>query len=804
MGYINRDLNVGYTCRVMLSAEIAHYPNVYGDADIVQAPKFTGFGITTVFLTDRYMSGFNIVHNNPRFEVYDVNGLVTTIYGNKAVLDIMVIPIDIVETVDFQFWQDMNTGEYLWRGLEKSNLPDTRMDIAYTSDSNYRGYVNGLLYSGATQGNMSLTRESNFIAIATGILPPSGAGGVFSGSASVMGNTDFEDNIYSYSISGNSVINGTNYSCQMLAEFRGNSVSLSGTNASAFNNPGIFADINSYPVRYRYLVSNAAGDISSLCEFSDINGKNWTGAKSPYFEYQGQQKILVSGSLSGFNPIYSPACNYSQNSLNGWSIDDEAPDYIGDINLLNSELMNDINIDNIKNTRVMMYPSLNSDGGNCKLELAQSVEIDDFSDGWDAINCSIFDGVISDVSANAKISKSFFRNNLYPGESGVIGDTLDMTKLLPHIPILGNLYLTGNLNDSIDITIKCGERSWKYRPVNISSKELLFDLTRPTGDCWELDTANTYYDNCSVEKRIGNGDCVYTDERPEQGSLYGASLFDEIIISGFTQGNILNGLGCKRTEDACFIVGDEFCNTRECGGGSDGGDEESQIERNRYITVLTNGRYAEIPHNQRDITKSGVETWVFPRLFELNRIGSEKLLFPRDDYKVFDCKASAFNGGSNPRVDDIFTESAYIGWLEQGCYTDGVIPIRPRCDSMTCAYFYLKDSDSVDCIMNIGANISGFVNAGGDRISVRDTSYFDDESLQDCVQYVSNRHGSESTLDYFCDSEIKNITQYSELLDGVVYRYAMRLLCGKSGKIWRDISGKILRGINILRGSDYE
>jgi len=224
----------------------------------------------------------------------------------------------------------------------------------------------------------------------------------------------------------------------------------------------------------------------------------------------------------------------------------------------------------------------------------------------------------------------------------------------------------------------------------------------------------------------------------------------------------------------------------------------------------------------------GIEVWNFPRLSELKtQLPSKgnRLIFPRDDFEGITITMNEPAGGVEPNVSDLFSSAGYIGWLKQGNYSQGYIPIKPKCDTMDLKYLYNKTWSTTEGIIDLGVNWQGFTDKEEHRILLENNSY--EHTENDPIQYMTGSFKNEVAAKYQVLSDVqpeppeptdppspppekaydtKYEKNYPTVIDGFLYRFAARFLGKVKGKIWRNEAGKILRNAvgKILRGDGFD
>ena len=292
MSYVNRETadGLGYRAAVSLSGELAEYPATLITAKYCFAPVFRGFGLEAKLKVDAYMIGaYTMSLCAPVWQVFDSGGLVLEIPGLEAELDIAAAPRDLTERLEVEFARD-SLGEYVWRGLPKSNLPETEARYYYESGSGWAGTVNGIPFAAEAPGAMSFTVGCNEEPMYGS--PAFEPGGAFAGSAALAGG---ESPRFSYTAEADQNIPGAAMHSRIAMGAGGGSLSIEGEHLINLIDPGVAISMTEPPWSYRYNVTDRPGLSLSAARFSDANGNAWQGAVSPWFSYGGICSVTASG-----------------------------------------------------------------------------------------------------------------------------------------------------------------------------------------------------------------------------------------------------------------------------------------------------------------------------------------------------------------------------------------------------------------------------------------------------------------------------------------------------------------------------
>lgn len=805
MRFVNRDESTcGYKCKVNLSAAIRHYSGTLLPTAYVFAPQFIGFGLICRLKVDYLSLSQNNGVRNPVWHIYTSLGAeLLTVEGLECSLDIAVRPSAMTEYANLDFC--MSDGEPEWVGLPESNLPRTEMTLDYETEGYYIGTVNGVDYSAYIPTSIELAVGHDFTTspYTEEGLPDSGE---LAASAVYSGDDDFQGS-YTYTMTGRGSLGTETCDKTLILASHGNSITMEGENCGEFSEtPFISASVTSWPISYKYHITERSGLSLSAVSFSDRNGNNWRGASSDRYEYMGVQNVQAEGAF--FGTSHSETADPVFTINNTWQISDPAPEKCGGITCLDPEKLNDysVTVENpethreteYKPQRVQIWPPL-GDNGDLEGELNirfSSVDLDTFQSDWDASGCTFTNRTVSNVTEGASLSKSGFMRLPYSGEHG----NLTAAELVPHWPLGNIVRLRGSglsTDTNLTLTITGKERTYTYLPTAKNASYYEYDLTRPIKSTKQEKT-DTYYDlsRCEdYEGEEGDPDAKYwIEEKDCQARLYGPTLFTSISFSGFEEGKqyLLSKIECdyKANSALCFFA-DEFKSVTECGHQKVSG-QEHPILRNRHGIICHSGRFAEIPNNQEDITPQGAVSWRFPTVSSIEGNSGSRLIFPRDDYGAISISAKDRSSGDS--AINAVSEMAYIGWIT------GEGKIKPACDTIGLNYFYCADFDEFECFCDIGGGRQGFVNAASDTLDI------DGKTINNTVQYLDIPEVSGIDIAYTSGgTELVKDTD-ADTVPGFIHRWALRLWdAAIHGKIWRNRSGKILRNNSgiVLRG-DYE
>ena len=797
--YLNRTQadGLGVKCKVDLSAVVFDYPGTLYPHLECCAPAFVGLGIRCELRMDRHVMGaYTFGLDNPVWEITSQTdgSAITTVSGLECSLDIRIHELNLKEWFDYDF--EMDQGEYVFRGL-KANLPRTLGTLTYTHDNTLIGTVNGVSYTPTgvdiARPDMALYSDCHYdLYYGTGTYT---AEGDFAASARICADYDFQGS-YTYRAEGTTSW-GDNAYVQM--ESHGNSLTMAASPFDAIN-PRIGTGFSALPATYKYKVAERSGLSVSGLDFADRNGNTWTGASSPRFEYLGVQTVTPSGAFAsaGHTETASPAL-----SGGAWTINDPAPDYIGDITCTNPEDLNPYVVQEYdpdsettttyKPNAVRMWIPLGDNGdlsGNF-MPAVSSVDVDSFSNGWTASGGTLSGHTFTGTDDNGTVTKTFERS-LYSGESDPDSE-LTAAELIPHFPIGNKVRLEGTFpTTALTLVFEAKGKRYVCKPVSVSASELVYDLTRPVGlQQRYFDRQDTYYDLHRVEQYEAKGEATYIDEEAQREMLQGPSLFSTITIKGFMSGQTytLTKIVSEPSANWYFACGFEFKNPSEC-GESGGDDSRRTLSRNRFAMFMCGGRYVEIPCNLQTVTHQGITLWSFPTIAEITGSAPDRTMFPRDDYAAIEFVADAAIGGQQPPVADLVSEQGRIGWINGN-------EVRFWCDRLNLEYRYNTDFNEIDCFIDLGGCWQGFVADALDTLTIGT----DHTSSPD--QYLTDGQVPNVAISLIRNGLSDLSETVTEVIPGFLYRLATRILSGNSGYILRNSAGKILRSAagKILRGN---
>ena len=787
MSYVNREITdgLGQRITVTLSAAMREYPSTLISEKYCFAPAWQGFGLEARLQVDAYRFGaYTMSLCSPVWQVSDCNGLVLEIPGLEAELDVRIYPQNLRELLDPVFVTD-NTGEYVWRGLDKSNLPETEARYTYASGSGWLGEVNGVPFAAEE------VRLMNF-SVGHDEVPKYGeasftSGGDFAASA-FLSHAGVPG--YSYLAECDQTIGACPVHSWINMTADGGVISLEGDHLVGLANPRLELDITEPPWRYRYKVTDRPGLSLSGARFSDANGKAWTGETSPWFEYNGVSSVAAAGAFSGTGHTETVDPPFGPDGL--WRISDPAPRSVGDIECLNTEDINNYTITEydpdtetervFKPSRTRIYFPIGGSGepeGQAAVT-ADCVTLCGFNSGWQGSGCTVANGQITPAAEDCSIARAFDRAP-YPGEQPPFREG----GLCPHLPLGKILRLYGTAQP-LRLKVYGKERTYEYGPYDTGADYIDFDLTRPL-KAGGPDTQPSYYNIAEVDNMETAGEGVYNAEKDGGSYLYGPALFRRIELSGFSEPCRLIRLESRPggAPEARFY--NEFKRPEFSGSAHDG---DHSVYRNRAGILFLEGRYAEVPANQYSVTERGAEFWLFHRVSALTGTGGGRLFFPRDDFGGLSVSCPAAEGGTDPPAEDLLKTDAYTAWLADGG------KIKPWCDRLRLEKPWLAPVNEFRCFTDLGGGCEGFVNGSADRLRIGENTTNDPEG------YIMTPNKCGDGLSYTGQTEIAERSK--TFIPGFISRWAIRVY-KRHGKIWRNAAGKIWRNARgiILRG-DYE
>lgn len=821
--WLNRTAgNYGYSCSVFLSAAIMSYPGLLAPEQYVDAPYFSGFGLTCKLNINRYTQGGIVTgYGEPVWVIEDNNGTqVIQIQGLTAGFNLTVWPAARDELVTIELKQNQ-AGEYLWAGLPGANLPLTTMELDYGAAATFAGAVNGVPFATADPGWPISLGAGALSAPVYGDPPSPVTGGTFGAKCKWLGGPDFSE---SYKYTAAAVCYdylGAPYDAIITMAAGGNYLELSGEHislgrlaASGSAAPGINTSIGSWPAAYEYEIKERTGASLAGLSFEDANGLRWTGGQSPRQEYAGRQSVTAYGYFyqAGHTETADPAFD----GANMWSINNPAPANAGEIVCTNPERLNPYTITitdpetqtetTYKPGRVLIYAPL-GDSGNLEGSLSISqgaVTLDTFAQGWHAEGGGFSANVLVINAEPGGVYKTDFTRAPYSGERG----NLTAAELVPHWPHGNLLTLTGSGFDpgaaySLQISA-AGGAQYNYYAQSISANAVVFDLTKPAG-YRGADEGDKIMTATQPEKYTGDASGqapdapYYIDEDPLHFPLYGPATFKAVKISGFANGTYtLTALAVSTTEGTLYYhFAPEFCQAERVGRQHIAG-QDAPIYRNRQGAVACSGRWYELPNNQKDVSPSGIERWTFPTVANVEGSAGDRLIFPRDDWRAVTIAATTrAQGGSPAPVTDAISEAAYLGWVFTDAGTAAAPKIKPAVDIIPLHHFYNSAFNSFKCVIDI---LGAYQGETGPGITVE----ADGIPAADEAQYMTQGQGEGLLLVKKNGQTIPARTKTISTPPGYLKRYALRLF-QIHGKILRNLAGLILKNAagKILRG-DFE
>ena len=292
VSYVNREAadGLGYRMAVSLSGALAEYPSTLYSLKYCFAPVWRGFGLEAKLKVDAYfIGGYTASLCNPVWQVTDANGPVLEIEGLEAELDVRVRPRGLTERLDAGFVTDTR-GEYVWRGLPKSNLPETEARYFYESGAGWAGEVNGVPFAAEAPGTVSFGigySEDPYYGEAS--FTP---GGVFSGAAAMP---FAQTPRYFYTAEADQTLGSRAVRSRLAMGAGGGALSMEGEHLVNLADQALSLSLTEPPWRYRYRVKDRPGLSLAGARFCDVNGNAWQGEASPWFEYAGVCAVSASG-----------------------------------------------------------------------------------------------------------------------------------------------------------------------------------------------------------------------------------------------------------------------------------------------------------------------------------------------------------------------------------------------------------------------------------------------------------------------------------------------------------------------------
>lgn len=778
--------------------------------------KFEGFGLTAAFAPDLYRASADEgICNNPKWHIYDsahsVDDPLLVVSGFAAELEIEVSPADFQELVDIDFSRDPNTGEYIWRGLPESGLPETIYTPSYSTNQTWQGTVNGVSFAAVDGAFVRLTEGAEpVVKVYDATQSNSPGGDACAGSVQFVKGLDFVKttrtysaaksfNIHDDAVTGSVLITSTGTKLEMeLAHPRGCSIT-----------PEATAAISAWPFMYNYTMKDRHGRGLVGTQFADVNGKRWSGGTSADYEYEGVQTVTARGGWAGDTKQISPAFNVTD----GWQINDPAPARVGGVTCLNPQFSNTYSVTirdpetetetTYRPDRALLYAPLGDTGdlaGTITVTEAGSAQLDDFAASWTANGGTWQNKELAVTAETASISRSGYARAPYDAETD--DGTLTAAELVPHLPHHNIIRVDGSFPDldtDLILTISAKGKTYKFRSYQKTATSYYFDLTKPMLSWWHKDRTDTLYDVWKWERYRKKGETAeYIDEEAQDGLLNGPILYSDIRLEGFKVGERyrLTAIRAIASGTLYYFAGLEFAQVRECGSRGEEEAPDVTICRNRHLVIMHRGRFAETFSNQKSVTDMGYVFWHFPTITELTaRTGGNKLIWPRDDHDLMQFSCAAPVGGTPAPVEDMVSSAAYIGWIEAD--TNTTLKVKPAVDYINVDTRLYDGKLELEGFTDMVARWQGFVNDSGDTVTIGT------RTSSNTQQFLTSYTASGIAASYesggrtiFSDASLDSIP-------GFLHRYAVRFGTEPMhGYIWRNAAGKILRnalGV-ILRG----
>ncbi|MBO4548522.1 MAG: hypothetical protein J5758_04825 [Abditibacteriota bacterium] len=822
MQVLNRSgLTAGRKLKVSLKGQICTYNNTLAmqnqPQDVAYGIKFEAFGLTAAFAPDYYGTAPMYVTNNPKWHIYDdlhsAADPLLVISGFDAELTIEVAPADFRELVDIDFDRDTQTGEYIWRGLPESGLPNTIYTPSYSADNAWTGTVNGTAFHAVGGSSVSLALGTEAQEYVYDISQQHGTGGdACSASVEFSEGLDFVKTTRTYSAAMSRQIYDDTENCSVEIKSTGSGMEMTLVHPHVCSvTPQAVASISSWPFMYNYTLTDRNGRGLSGTRFSDVNGKTWSGGTSADYEYDGVQTVTARGGWTGDTKSVSPAFNVTD----GWQINDPAPQQVGGVTCLNPERSNTYSVTirdpetetetTYRPDRVLLYAPLGDTGdlaGDLTLTETTPYLLDNFQSGWTASGGTWSSRYMTASEEGASVTKTGFIRAPYDAETD--DGTLTAAELVPHLPHHSIIRVDGSFPDldtDLILTISAKGKRYRFRPYQKTATSFYYDLTKPMLSWWHKDRTDTLYDAWKWERYKTKGETAeYIDEDPQDGLLSGPVLFSDIKIEGFNVGERyrLTAFRTIGSGTLYYFAGLEFAQPRECGTRGDEEAPDVTIYRNRHLVIMRRGRFAETFSNQKSVTDMGYVFWHFPTTAELtNRTGGDKLVWPRDDYDIMQFSGTAPVGGSPAPVEDMVSTAAYIGWIEADSST--TLKIKPVVDYINVDTRLYDGKLELKGFTDLMARWQGFVNDSGDTVTIGTRTSTNTQQFRTAYTASGIAASYESGgQTIFSDSGLDSIP-------GFLHRYAVRR--GNEpmhGFIWRNAAGKILRNaLGVILRGDY-
>ena len=822
MQVLNRSgLTAGRKLKVTLKGQICTYNNTLAmqnlPRDVAYGIKFEAFGLTAVFAPDFYGAAPMYIINNPKWHIYDdqhsAADPLLVISGFEAELTVEVAPVNFRELVDIDFDRDTSTGEYIWRGLPESGLPNTIYTPSYNTDNTWTGAVNGTAFHAVGGSAVSLTAGAEPVAYVYDVTQQHGTGGdACSAYVEFSKGLDFVKATRTYSSAKSQAIFDDTEDCSVEIKSTGSGMEMTLSHPHACSvTPQAVASISGWPFMYNYTMKDRHGRGLADTQFADVNGKQWSGASSPDYEYEGVQTVTARGGWTGDAKTVSPAFNVTD----GWQINDPAPQQVGGVTCLNPQRSNTYSVTirdpetetetAYRPDRVLLYAPLGDSGdlaGELTLTETTPYLLDNFQSGWNAAGGTWQSRYLDVTDANAAITKTGFIRAPYDAETD--DGTLTAAELVPHLPHHSIIRVDGSFPDleaDLILTISAKGKAYKFRPYQKTATSFYYDLTKPMLSWWHKDRTDTLYDVWKWERYRKKGETAeYIDEEAQDGLLQGPLHYSGIKLEGFKQGvrYRLTAIRAIASGTLYYFAGLEFAQVRECGSRGEEETPDVTICRNRHLVIMRRGRFAETFSNQKSVTDMGYVFWHFPTIAELTaRTGGNKLIWPRDDHDLMQFSCAAPVGGSPAPVEDMVSSAAYIGWIEAD--TNTTLKVKPAVDYINVDTRLYDGKLELEGFTDLVARWQGFVNDSGDTVTIGT------RTSSNTQQFMTAYTASGIAASYESGGQTIFSDSGLDSIPGFLHRYAVRFGTEPMhGYIWRNPAGLILRNaLGVILRGDY-